>query len=103
MEFLNLMLVQCFLILAMSLDVFGEPFLELLVGVKNFWHDEVKECPEFSHGILDWCSCQQKLVSCLKVHQDAPSLRSNIFDSLCFVKDHVLPVKSVECFFIRDC
>jgi hypothetical protein len=37
----------------MLLDVFGKPFLKLLVVVEKFWHNEMEKSPEFSHRILD--------------------------------------------------
>jgi hypothetical protein len=46
---LELMLVQLALVHRRGLDVLGEPLLELLVVVEQFWHDEMKEGPKFSH------------------------------------------------------
>lgn len=28
------------------LDVFGEPFVELVVGIKKAWHDEMQQGPQ---------------------------------------------------------
>ena len=43
------MLVQLTLVHGGSLDVFGEPLLELLVIVEQLWHDKMEQGPELSH------------------------------------------------------
>ena len=49
MKSLELMLVELTLVHGGGLNVFGEPLLELLVVVEEFWHDEMKEGPKLSH------------------------------------------------------
>lgn len=58
-----MLLVEGALGLGMRLDVLGEPFLELVVGVEEFGHDEVEEGPEFGHGVLDGGSGEEQAVS----------------------------------------
>lgn len=52
-EALDLVLVEGALVLAVGLDVFGEPLLELLVGVEELGHYEVEQGPELGHCVLD--------------------------------------------------
>lgn len=54
MKSLELMLVELTLIHGMLLNIFGEPFLELLMVIEELRHDKMKESPKFSHGVLDW-------------------------------------------------
>ena len=37
-------------VLRSILDVLGEPFIELVVGVEQTRHDEMKQCPQLCEG-----------------------------------------------------
>jgi len=66
------------------LDVFGEPFVELVVGIKKAWHDEMQQSPQLYaadsingedpyswksrtlHGILNRCARQKQPIPTVK-------------------------------------
>jgi hypothetical protein len=56
MQPFKLMLVKLTLVHRMLFNVFRKPFLKLLVIIEKLRHDEMKQCPEFCHRILDWSS-----------------------------------------------
>lgn len=47
------------LILGVALDVFGEPLVKLVMGVKERRHYEVEERPQLGHAVLYRCACRQ--------------------------------------------
>ncbi len=91
MKTLYLDLIQLSLILTMGLDIFGEPFVEQLMGVEEVRHHEVEQSPQLSHVILDRSTSQQETVPGLELFQGIPSLRKNVLDGLSFVQNHELP------------
>ena len=66
MQALQLMLVKLSLVHAVLLDVLGEPLLKLLVIIEELRHDEVKQCPQLSHRVLNWCTRQQQPITSLE-------------------------------------
>ena len=96
MKSLELMLVQLSLIHGVLFNIFGKPFLELLMIIKQLWHDEMKKCPKLSHRVLNRCSRQQKPISCVEVKQCLPSSTLIVFNGLSFIKDHVMPFYSLK-------
>ena len=64
--------------------------------VKKLGHDEVKQGPQLSHRILDWCTREKEPVPSVKVKERLPSPTSVVLDRLGFVEDHVVPLDSLE-------
>ena len=57
---------------------------------------------KISIPILNRCTRQQQTVSALETKKLVPSLTRRIFDSLSFIKDHVLPLETLEMLLIID-
>ena len=92
MKSFKLMLVQLTLVHGGSLDVFGEPLLELLMIVEQLWHNKMEQGPELSHRVLDRCASQKKSISCVELKKYFPATRQVILDCLSFIEDHVVPL-----------
>ena len=90
------MLVQFSLIHGVLLNILGEPLLELLVVVEKLWHDEMKERPELSHGVLDWRTGKEQSISGVELQEGLPSSTGVIFDCLGLIKNHVMPLDSLK-------
>ena len=45
------MLIHHRFLLSVTLNVSGEPFIELLMGVEHARHDEVEQCPQLEKGV----------------------------------------------------
>lgn len=103
METLDLDLIEFTLILTVSLDVLGKPFVEEFVRIEEIGHNEVEESPQLSHIILDGGACQEKAVPGLKLFQGVPPLRKDVLNSLGLVQNHELPLQSLEGFVVSDC
>ncbi len=99
----QLLLVQLGLINRVRLNIFGKPLLKLLVRVKQLRHDEVHQSPEFCHRVLNGSAGQKKFVSAFEVQKSSPSLAVEVFNSLCFIENNVLPVNSTQNLLIKDC
>ena len=103
------------------LDVFGEPFVELVVRIKEAWHDEMQQSPQLYvadlingenpdnwrsrtlHGILNRCTRQKQAVSTVKAEQGLPTHAGCILDILGFIEYHVLPLDPLKVLLIlRD-
>ncbi|TFA99797.1 hypothetical protein CCMA1212_008205 [Trichoderma ghanense] len=93
---LQLVLVQFRVALGVRLDVLGEPFTELVVGVKERRHDEVQQGPQLLHVVLDGGTRQQQAVSAVEAEQALPSGAGRALDGLGLVEDHVLPSHLLE-------
>ena len=92
MQTFELVLVKLSFVHWGSFNVFGEPLLELLVVVKQLWHDEMEKGPQLSHWILNRCSCQQESVTSIELQKNFPATRGIILDRLGLIKDHVIPL-----------
>lgn len=102
------------------LDVFGEPFVELVVRIKKAWHYEMQQSPQLYaadsinggpyswklrtlHGILNRCTRQKQAIPTVKAEQGLPTHAGSIFDILGFVEDHVLPLDPLKVLLVlRD-
>lgn len=91
MQSFQLMLVEGTLVHRASLNVFREPFLELLMVIEELRHDEMEEGPQLSHGVLDGRSCEEESVSGLELQETFPPATHIVFDRLGFVQNHVVP------------
>ena len=69
----QLTLIQCGLLLSVTLNIAREPLVEFLVGVEHGGHDEVEQGPQLLHGVLDWSASQEKTVATVEAKQDSPS------------------------------
>lgn len=58
MKTLNFNLIQLLLVLTVSFNILGEPFVEQLVRIEQIGHDEVKQSPQLCHVVLDGSTCQ---------------------------------------------
>ena len=90
------MLVELTLVHRMLLDIFGKPFLELLMVVKKLRHNEMKQSPKLGHIILNRGSRKQKPVPSVERQKCFPSPTVAIFDCLSFIKDHIMPLDSLQ-------
>ena len=59
--------------------------------VEEFRHDEMKQCPQLLHRVLNWCSCQEKAISSVELEEYFPSSTVVVLDRLSFIKDHIVP------------
>lgn len=64
--------------------------------VEQFGHDEMEQCPKFSHTVLDWSSGEQESITCLELQEHFPASRQVVFDCLSFVKYHIVPLNFQE-------
>lgn len=92
----QVLLVDARLVLGMRLDVFGEPFVELLVRIEQRWHDEMQQGPQLGHAVLNRCSRQQQPVSAVEPEEHLPASTRRALDGLRFIEHHVLPIDPVE-------
>lgn len=60
----------------------------------------MQERPQFTNVILQRCSSQQQTMFSVKIEQNLPPLRLKIFDMLCFIQDHIVPLFSFEHFLV---
>ena len=51
---------------------FGEPVMEMRLGVEEGGHDEMQQCPELGHVVLDGGPTQQQAVSAGKTLERLP-------------------------------
>lgn len=68
--------------LGVSLDVLAEPLLELVVGVEQGRHHEVKEGPELRHGVLYGGTGEQEAAPAPELEQQPPTLAAGGLDGL---------------------
>lgn len=59
-------------------------------------HDEMQECPELCHGVLNRGTCEQQAVARVELEEDFPSATQVILDRLSFIQDHVMPFDPEE-------
>ena len=64
--------------------------------VEQTGHDEVKQCPEFLHAILNGCTREEKTIAGFKAEEGFPAGAGWVFDSLGFVENEELPVDRLE-------
>jgi hypothetical protein len=101
-------------ILRCVLNVLREPLAELVVRIKEAWHDEMQQSPQLYtaasinrevqiveksrtlHGILDRCACQKQAIPTVKAEQGLPANASSVLDILGFVEYHVLPLDPLK-------
>lgn len=81
------------LVLHVALDVLAEPLIEPQVGVKQRGHDEVQQCPQLRHAVLDGRAGQQKAVTAAEPQEKLPPLavwsqgqRRRVRDFICWVR-----------------
>jgi len=67
MKSLELMLVQLTLVHRVLLNILRKPFLELLMVIKKFRHDEMEQSPKLGHRVLNWSSRKKQSVSGLEI------------------------------------
>jgi hypothetical protein len=107
-------------ILSGVLDVFGEPFVELVVRIKKARHDEMQQSPQLYvalsingdsdrwksrtlHGILNRCTGQKQAIPTVKAEQGLPTHAGSILNILGFVEYHVLPLDPLKVLLVlRD-
>ena len=71
----------------MSFNVFAEPLLELVVGVKEGGHDEMEQGPELGHGVLYGGTGEKKTAAALELEQHFPALAAGRLDRLGFIQN----------------
>lgn len=102
------------LVLCVVFDIFGKPFAELVMRVKECRHDEMEQSPKFCgrvlsrrlgswevksltvHRILDRSTCEEKAVTAVEAEESLPSCTLGALDSLGLVKNHVLPFHTLK-------
>ena len=73
-----------------------KPLFKVLLVGENVRHQEVHQRPQFHYIVLKRSSCQQEPSFGVEPQHSLPSLTFEVFDVLCLVKDHIIPLLSSE-------
>lgn len=87
------------------------------MGVEQARHDKMKKRPEFCNGIsrglikevsrtlhriLNGGTGKEKTIPTVELEEDVPSSTATTLDSLCLIKDHVLPFETLQIDAVGD-
>lgn len=64
--------------------------------IEDLRKEKVKEGPEFSQVVLQWCACQQQLVVCWQQLQLPHQSTVEVFDPVAFIHNQVFPLEVLE-------
>lgn len=64
--------------------------------IKNLRQEEVEEGPEFSQVVLQWRACQKQLVVSGQHLQLPHQPTVQVFDSVAFIHNQVLPLEALK-------
>jgi len=56
----------------------GKPLLEVAVGLKDVWHEEMHQWPQLHEAVLQWRPGQQQPTLTVEVEQRLPALRLEV-------------------------
>jgi len=63
----------------------GEPFAKFQGGSEQMGHQEMQQCPQFAHVVLQWRACEQEAAVAGILHERLPPRTLVVLDVVRFI------------------